>query len=266
MRSLMIACSLVLYFYGLAVVTGAAAQDRTIRLEGEGRLGPAADEHRGTSSAYGYEGTPPSVIPRMIELAGITREDVVYEPGCGDARVLIAAMKAGARKGIGVDIDPDLAEVAYAEVKAAGLEDKVEIRWGNALDIDVSEATVVFLFMGEPFNLVMRPMLWQQLSVGARVVSNDFAMGDWKPDRTLRVETPARSYVLYLWTITQELKTQAAADLPQDVYPDSRSRLPSITRDDLDEQGKKAYDAAAASSTAFDQQLPRGQTPLLPVP
>ena len=110
-----------------------------------------------------------------------------------------------------MDIDPDLAEVAYAEVKAAGVEDKVEIRWGNALDIDMSEATVVFLFMGEAFNLVMRPMLWKQLRVGARVVSNDFPMGDWKPDRTLRVDTPDRSYLLYLWTITQEIKSKAAA-------------------------------------------------------
>jgi predicted O-methyltransferase YrrM len=120
-------------------------------------------------------------------------------------------MKAGARKGLGVDIDPDLAEVAFAQVKAAGVEDRVEIRWGNALDVDMSDTTVVFLFMGEAFNLVMRPLLWQQLRVGARVVSNDFAMGDWKPDRTLRVDTPTRSYVLYLWTITEEIKRKAAA-------------------------------------------------------
>lgn len=211
MRSLMIAGSLIVSFCGVLQVPEAAAQDKTIRLEGDGRLGPAADEHRGTSSAYGYEGTPPSVVPAMIQLAGVKSDDVVYEPGCGDARLVIAAMKAGARKGLGVDIDPDLAEVAFAQVKAAGVEDRVEIRWGNALDVDMSDTTVVFLFMGEAFNLVMRPLLWQQLRVGARVVSNDFAMGDWKPDRTLRVDTPTRSYVLYLWTITEEIKRKAAA-------------------------------------------------------
>ena len=196
MRLLLVACSLVVSLCGLILVPETAAQDTPVRLEGDGRLGPAADEHRGPSPAYGYEGTPHSV----------------YEPGCGDARVLIAAIKAGARKGLGVDIDPDLAEVAYAHVKAAGVEDKVEILWGNALDVDMSETTVVFLFMGEAFNLVMRPMLWKQLSVGARVVSNDFPMGDWKPDRTLRVDTADRSYVLYLWTITQEIKNKAAAE------------------------------------------------------
>jgi hypothetical protein len=109
-----------------------------------------------------------------------------------------------------VDIDPDLAEVAYAAVKSAGMQEKVEIRWGNALSVDMSKASVVFLFMGEAFNLVMRPLLWTQLPIGARVVSNDFAMGDWQPERTVRVDTPGRTYTLYLWTITQEDKARAA--------------------------------------------------------
>jgi hypothetical protein len=194
----------------LGAASAASAQQTTVRLEGDGRLGSAADEYRGTSAAYGYEGTPLAVVPEMIALARIRIDDVVYEPGCGDARVLIAAMKAGARSGLGVDIDPDLAEVAYASVKAAGMQEKVEIRWGNALTVDMSNATVVFLFMGEAFNLVMRPLLWTQLPPGARVVSNDFAMGDWKPDRTVRVDTPGRTYTLYLWTITQDVKARAA--------------------------------------------------------
>lgn len=211
MRVFIVLLSLLIGVQGGLLPQDAAAQDSTVRLEGDGRLGPAADEHRGTSPAYGYEGTPQPVVPAMIELAGITAADVVYEPGCGDARLLIAAMKAGARQGLGVDIDPDLAEVAYAEVKKAGLTDKVEIRWGNALSVDMSPATVVFLFMGDAFNLVIRPLLWQQLPVGARVVSNDFGMGDWKPDRTVRVQTPGRTYVLYRWTITEDLKRGAAA-------------------------------------------------------
>jgi hypothetical protein len=214
MRSRMAAYGVFLSFvWCLGAASMAAAQDTTVRLEGDGRLGHAADEYRGTSAAYGYEGTPHSVVPAMIELAQIGSDDVVYEPGCGDARVLIAAMKAGARSGLGVDIDPDLAEVAYAAVKSAGVQDKVEIRWGNALTVDMSKANVVFLFMGEAFNLVMRPLLWTQLPLGARVVSNDFAMGDWKPDRTVRVDTPGRTYTLYLWTITQDVKARATRRL-----------------------------------------------------
>jgi len=196
------------------LVPEAAGRGKTVRLEGDGRLGPEADAHRGTRPGYGYEGTPHSVVPAMIELAGLNKNDVVYEPGCGDARILIAAIQAGAKKGVGVDIDPDLAEVAYARVKVAGVEDKVTILWGNALDVDMSEATVVFLFMGEGFNRVIRPMLWKQLPVGARVVSNDFAMGDWKPDKTVRVHTPDRSYVLYLWTITPAVKSPISTSPP----------------------------------------------------
>jgi SAM-dependent methyltransferase len=211
MRACLLACGLLAGIDGVFVTSDAVAQDSTIRLEGDGRLGPAADEHRGTSAAYGYEGTPPAVVPAMIALAGLTMDDVVYEPGCGDARVLIAAIRAGARKGLGVDIDPDLAEVAYASVKAAGLEEQIEIRWGNALGVDMSRATVVFLFMGEAFNLRLRPLLWQQLPPGARIVSNDFGMGDWAPDRTVRVETPGRTYTLYQWTITQAIRDKARA-------------------------------------------------------
>jgi len=142
----------------------------------------------------------------MIELAALNERDVAYEPGCGDARIVIAAVQAGAGRGLGVDIDPDLAEVCYARVKAAGLEDRIEIFWGNALDADMSEVTVVFLFMGHAFNMVLRPLLWEQLPVGARVVSNDFDMGDWEPERIVSAETPERTYTLYLWTITPEIK------------------------------------------------------------
>lgn len=209
MRPFILACSLVLGLHSVILVPEAAAQDELVRLEGDGRLGPEADDNRGVSSAYGYEGTPYSVVPKMIELAGVNENDVAYEPGCGDARIVIAAVQAGARRGFGVDIDPDLAEVCYARVKAAGLEDRIEIYWGNALELDMSEVTTVFLFMGNSFNMVMRPILWEQLPVGARVVSNDFHMRDWEPDKTVRVDTPDHTYVLYLWTITAELKEKS---------------------------------------------------------
>jgi hypothetical protein len=189
------------------LVSEAAGRGKVVRVEG--RLGPEVDRDGDDHPGYGYEGTPDSVVPAMIGLAAITKDDVVHEPGCGDARVLIAAMRAGAKKGLAVDIDPDLAEVAYERVKAAGLADRVEVYWGNALDVDMTEATVVFLFMGDGFNREIRPLLWRQLPVGARVVSNDYEMGDWAPERTVRVETPGRTYTLYLWTITAGLKGKA---------------------------------------------------------
>ena len=155
-----------------------------------------------------YAPTADNVVSEMIRLAGITADDVVYEPGCGDARITIAAVKAGARTGVGIDLDRALVVESRGRVKAAGLDDRIDIREGDALEIkDLSEATVVFLYMGDEFNMLIRPILWAQLRVGARVVSNAFGMGDWKPDTT--VGSDDTGYTLHLWTITEEIKERA---------------------------------------------------------
>ena len=155
-----------------------------------------------------YVPTPDDVANEMVALAGITANDVVYEPGCGDARITIAAVKAGAKKGVGIDIDEERVIESRANVKAAGLEDRVEIRLGDALDIrDLSDATVVFLYMGDHFNMLIRPILWKQLKVGTRVVSHRFKMGDWPPDKTVSVGgREGWDYELHLWTITEDVK------------------------------------------------------------
>lgn len=158
-----------------------------------------------------YVPTPPEVVDEMIKLAGVSPADVVFEPGCGDARITIAAVKAGARRGVGIDIDPDRVAESRALVTREGLADRIEIRQGDALDIrDLSEATVVFLYMGDHFNLLIRPNLWRQLKVGARVVSHRFTMGDWKPDRSVSVGSVGPfdnlPYELHLWTVTEEIK------------------------------------------------------------
>jgi uncharacterized protein (TIGR03000 family) len=155
-----------------------------------------------------YVPTPPEVADEMIKLAGVGAADVVYEPGCGDARITIAAVKAGAKRGVGIDIDPERIAESRARVKDADLEDRIEIRQGDALDIqDLSAATVVFLYMGDHFNLLIRPILWKELKVGARVVSHRFTMGDWQPDKTVSVSSfEGGDYELHLWTVTEELK------------------------------------------------------------
>jgi uncharacterized protein (TIGR03000 family) len=155
-----------------------------------------------------YVPTPPDIADEMVKLAGVGAADVVYEPGCGDARITIAAVKAGARRGVCIDIDPDRVADARARVKEAGFEDKIEVRLGDALDIsDLSAATVVLLYMGDHFNLLIRPILWRELKVGARVVSHRFTMGDWEPDKTLPVSSvEGGDYELHLWTVTEALK------------------------------------------------------------
>ncbi len=153
-----------------------------------------------------YVPTPEHVVAEMIKLAGVGQADVVFEPGCGDARITIAAVKAGARRGVGIDIDADRVAESRKLVQDAGLGDRIEIRHGDALDIrDLSEATVVFLYMGDHFNLLLRPQLWRELKVGARVVSHRFTMGDWEPDRTVSVDDDL-TYELHVWTVTEELK------------------------------------------------------------
>jgi uncharacterized protein (TIGR03000 family) len=155
-----------------------------------------------------YVPTPDDIADAMVKLAGVTSSDVVFEPGCGDARITIAAVKAGAKRGVGIDIDPERVRESAENVKNAGLADRIDIRLGDALDIkDLSEATVVMLYMGDHFNMLIRPHLWKQLKVGARVVSHRFKMGDWEPDRTVTVTSAeGGDYDLHLWTITEELK------------------------------------------------------------
>lgn len=159
-----------------------------------------------------YVPTPADVAEEMVALAGVSRDDVVYEPGCGDARITIAAIRGGARRAICIDIEPDRAEESRANVRRAGLEDRIDVRLGDALDVkDLSDVTVVFLYMGDHFNLLIRPVLWRDLKVGSRIVSHRFTMGDWEPDRTISMSgADSGEYELHLWTVTEDVKRRLA--------------------------------------------------------
>lgn len=161
----------------------------------------------GDTAQIRYVATASYVVAEMIDLAGIRKDDVVFEPGCGDARITIAAVKAGAKRGVGIDLDAERVAESKARVKAAGLESSVEIRLGDALAIpDLSDATLVFLYMGDEFNRLIRPILRKQLRVGARVVSHRFTMGDWAPDKTVSLPDEAGNIDLHQWTITAAVK------------------------------------------------------------
>lgn len=156
-----------------------------------------------------YVPTPDFVVAEMVKLAGITASDVIYEPGVGDARITIAAVKAGARRGVGIDLDPERVEESRANVQAAGLSDKIDIRLGDALEqTDLGSMTVVLVYMGDHFNMLIRPYLWKQLPVGARIVSHRFKMGDdWPPDKTVELNDEyGLEYEVHLWTITEAHK------------------------------------------------------------
>lgn len=155
--------------------------------------------------------TPEDIAVKMGELAKITKNDIVYDCGCGDGTLIITAVKKfGAKKGVGVDIDPKRVADTKKAVEAAGLADKIEVREGNALlqnEKTIGEATVIMTYMGDELNIRFRPVLWNSLKPGARVVSHRFIFGDWKPDKTITVKgEDGDEYVLHVWTITGKEK------------------------------------------------------------
>lgn len=187
-------------------------RSRTVQFKAGDALNVDLTKDIGTERAViRYVPTPNDIVEKMIELAKITKDDVTFELGCGDARISTAAVQAGAKKAVGIDLDPERIEEAKATAKAAGVGDKVEIRQGDALDVkDLGDATVVFLYMGDEFNALARPILWKQLKTGSRVVSHRFTMGDWKPDQTIKVTgEDGDEYELHVWSVTDEVKKRA---------------------------------------------------------
>jgi uncharacterized protein (TIGR03000 family) len=150
--------------------------------------------------------TPDDIVAEMIKLANVKKGDIAYEPGPGDGRVLIAAVKAGAEKAVGIELDPKKAAEASDNVKKAGLSEKIKIIEGDALkDRDYSEATIVFLYMGDEFDELIKPILQKQLKPGSRIVSHRFKLGDWEPDKTITVTgEDGDEYVLHLWTVKKK--------------------------------------------------------------
>jgi len=150
--------------------------------------------------------TPDDIVDEMIKLGGVKEGDVVYEPGPGDGRVLIASVKKGAKKAVGIELDPKKADEAKENVKKAKLDDKIEIRTGDALKVDdYGNATVIMLYMGNEFNNLLRPLLEKQLKPGTRIVSHRFVLGDWAPDKTITVTgLDGDEYKLHLWTVKEK--------------------------------------------------------------
>ena len=148
-----------------------------------------------------YIATPDDVVGRMLTLAHVTRQDVVYDLGCGDGRIPIAAAQKYGAKGVGLDIDPQLIDLAKSNAKAAGVDTLVDFRVQNVLTADVSSATVVTLYLLSSFNERLRPMLTRQLKPGARIVSHAFSMGrDWPADAVDQfVSARGDEVTLYLW-------------------------------------------------------------------
>jgi SAM-dependent methyltransferase len=153
-----------------------------------------------------YVPTTEQAVEEMLKLANVQKSDIVYDLGCGDGRIVIAAAKKYGARGVGIDINPVRISEAKANAKKAGVEHLVRFEENDLFKADIHEATVVSLFLLPNINLKLRPKLLQDLKPGTRVVSNTFDMGDWKPERESQLADSDEGYSslshkFFLWTI-----------------------------------------------------------------
>jgi SAM-dependent methyltransferase len=151
--------------------------------------------------------SPPHIVQRMLEVAEIKTGDVLYDMGSGDGRIVIEAAKKFGVRGVGIDLNPELVAKARENAAKEGVSHLVEFRAQDGLTVDISEATVVTLYMFKWFNNALKPKL-QKLKTGSRVVAHDFDIDEWKPTRIEYVTPPkdgtqdyAESRTLYIWIV-----------------------------------------------------------------
>jgi SAM-dependent methyltransferase len=148
-----------------------------------------------------YYPTPPETVAEMLRLAKIKKGDVLYDLGSGDGRIPIAAAKQYGIRAVGIEIDPKLITEAEENARHAGLSELVRFRNEDMFRVDVSEATIVTLYLSEKLNVLLRPKLLRELRPGSRILSHDFRMGDWQPEQTVRVPWGKLYRTVYLWTV-----------------------------------------------------------------
>jgi SAM-dependent methyltransferase len=167
--------------------------------------------------------TPQPVVNEMLKMAKVTKYDVVYDLGCGEGRIVITAAKMFGARGVGVDLDQSLIKVSNLHAREKGVTDLVKFINGDLFQTDLQEATVVALYLTPELNVRLRPKFFRELKPGARVVSNDFNMGDWKPDDMGRLsdvqyeypdKTFKRDAYFYFWTIPANVSGQWRFSLP----------------------------------------------------
>ena len=148
-----------------------------------------------------YVPTPYEVVNEMLRLAGVSKEDLLYDLGCGDGRIVITAAKTTGCRGVGIDIDPRRIEESKSNAIKAGVTDKVKFLQQNLFETDFSKATVVTLYLLQTVNLELRPKLLRALKPGTRIVSHDFSMKEWEADKFVEVKLERREHDVYFWVV-----------------------------------------------------------------
>lgn len=145
--------------------------------------------------------TPPETVDEMLRQAQLKKGDVLYDLGSGDGRIPIAAAKRYGVRAVGIDIDPKLVEEARETARREGVEHLVSFRHGDMFAADVREATVVTLYLSNTLNVMLRSKLLRELRPGSLVISHDFRMGDWRPEKSVRVPWKNLYRTVYVWTV-----------------------------------------------------------------
>lgn len=168
--------------------------------EVEGRSAPRPDAAAALRAPdVAYEPSPHKVVRAMLDLGEVSEQDLVYDLGSGDGRIPIAAARDFGARAVGIDIDPQLVAQARDNARKAGVADRVSFRNEDLFEADFSDATVVTLFLYPDVNLKLRPKLLETLRPGTRVVSHYHSMGDWQPQKSLRLG----GRTIYLWVIPE---------------------------------------------------------------
>lgn len=152
-----------------------------------------------------YVPTPELVVEQMLEAAGVTKDDVVYDLGSGDGRILIAAAEQFEAKAVGIEINPTLVAGTRKRVEELGLSELVSVKQAHLLEADLSSATVVTVYLLSSSNEQLKPKFEKELRAGARVVSHDFQFRGWKPSKTIEVDGESRLHRIYVYEMGSHL-------------------------------------------------------------
>lgn len=158
-----------------------------------------------------YVPTPQVVVDAMLEIAGVGPRDFVVDLGSGDGRIVLTGATRHQASGMGVDIDGELVDLANASAQRLGVAQRVQFHRQDVFAADLSRATVLTLYLLPGMMERLRPKLLKELKPGARIVSHDFDFGEWKPDRSVDVQTPEKYEITGSWTSTVHLWTVPAA-------------------------------------------------------
>ena len=162
--------------------------------------------------------TPQEVGVEMLKLADVTSNDLVYDLGSGDGRLVIAAAQLFGARAVGVELDAKFVQDSREAAAKAGVANRVSFIWGDLFQVDLRPATAVMLYLTADMNLKLRPRLLAELRPGTPVVSHAFDMGEWAPDRSVRVFSPQGARRLNLWIIPARVQGTWSIDL---TLPDS---------------------------------------------